>query len=267
MNDASMSICVNSGCRSARRSSSRKQRAIWKYRSKPDDHEQLLVELRRLRQRVELAGMHAARHEVVARAFGRRLREDRRLDLEEAALVEEASRRLLKAVAQNQILLQLGATQVEIPMLETQLLGGELLSPSARDRNRRRLGGSDDPEIAAPSLRRRPSPSPRFASRADARRPRLRSITTVSRPSLPRALDDVGRRPARIERDLHDAGAIAEVEKNESAEVSRAVHPAAESDFGADVGGSELAGQMRSLGRRKTGGRRCGGQRRAEWVE
>ena len=29
-NDASMSICVNSGCRSALRSSSRKQRAIWK---------------------------------------------------------------------------------------------------------------------------------------------------------------------------------------------------------------------------------------------
>ena len=29
-NDTSMSICVNSGCRSARRSSSRKQRAIWK---------------------------------------------------------------------------------------------------------------------------------------------------------------------------------------------------------------------------------------------
>ena len=32
-NDASRSICVNSGWRSARRSSSRKQRAIWKYRS------------------------------------------------------------------------------------------------------------------------------------------------------------------------------------------------------------------------------------------
>ena len=31
----STSICVNSGCRSRRRSSSRKQRTIWKYRSKP----------------------------------------------------------------------------------------------------------------------------------------------------------------------------------------------------------------------------------------
>ena len=34
--DISRSICVNSNWRSARRSSSRKQRAIWKYRSKPE---------------------------------------------------------------------------------------------------------------------------------------------------------------------------------------------------------------------------------------
>ena len=34
-NDISTSIWVNSGCRSSRRSSSRKQRTIWKYRSNP----------------------------------------------------------------------------------------------------------------------------------------------------------------------------------------------------------------------------------------
>jgi hypothetical protein len=54
----------------------------------PGDHQDLLEDLRRLRQRVELARMHAARHEVVARPFGRRLGQDRRLDLEEALLVE-----------------------------------------------------------------------------------------------------------------------------------------------------------------------------------
>ena len=37
------------------------------------DHQELLVELRRLRQRVELARVDAAGHEVVARALGRRL--------------------------------------------------------------------------------------------------------------------------------------------------------------------------------------------------
>src|SRR5436190_6065308 len=48
------------------------------------DHEQLLVQLRRLRQRVEFARVNAARDQIVARAFRRRLGENRRLDLEEA---------------------------------------------------------------------------------------------------------------------------------------------------------------------------------------
>ena len=48
------------------------------------DHQDLLEDLRRLRQRVELARVHAARHEEVARAFGRRLGEDRRFDFPEA---------------------------------------------------------------------------------------------------------------------------------------------------------------------------------------
>ena len=55
-------------------------------------HQQLLVDLRRLRQRVELARVHAARHEIVARALGRRLGEDRRLDLEEAEVGRGAPR-------------------------------------------------------------------------------------------------------------------------------------------------------------------------------
>ena len=54
------------------------------------DHQDLLEDLRRLRQREELPRVHAARHQVVARPFGRRLRQDRRLDLEKALLVEVA---------------------------------------------------------------------------------------------------------------------------------------------------------------------------------
>jgi hypothetical protein len=50
----------------------------------PRDHEDLLEDLRALRQRVPLAAVHAAGHEVVARALGRGLGEDRRLDLGEA---------------------------------------------------------------------------------------------------------------------------------------------------------------------------------------
>ncbi len=37
------------------------------------DHQDLLEDLRRLRQRVKLAGMHAAGHQEIARALGRGL--------------------------------------------------------------------------------------------------------------------------------------------------------------------------------------------------
>ena len=72
------------------------------------DHQDLLEELRRLRQREELARMHAARHEVVARALRRRLGEDRRLDLEEAVRVEVAPDRRRHPVPQDDVLCSRG---------------------------------------------------------------------------------------------------------------------------------------------------------------
>ncbi len=48
------------------------------------DHQQLLEDLRRLRQGVELARMNAARDQVIARSLGSRARHVRRLDLVEA---------------------------------------------------------------------------------------------------------------------------------------------------------------------------------------
>ena len=91
-NEASMSIWVNSGCRSARRSSSRKHFAIWKYFSIAADHEQLFVLLRRLRKRVELARRDAARDKKIARAFGCALGKNRRLDFEKALAIEIVAR-------------------------------------------------------------------------------------------------------------------------------------------------------------------------------
>ena len=48
------------------------------------DHEDLLEDLRRLRQRVELAGMDAAGNEEIARAFGCGLVEDGRFDFQKS---------------------------------------------------------------------------------------------------------------------------------------------------------------------------------------
>ena len=47
------------------------------------DHAQLFEELRRLRQREKLSRENTRRHDVIARAFGRRFDQDRRFDLGE----------------------------------------------------------------------------------------------------------------------------------------------------------------------------------------
>ena len=52
------------------------------------DHEQLLELLRRLRQRVEPPGLHARRHDEVARPLRRAADEERRLDLDEVLVLE-----------------------------------------------------------------------------------------------------------------------------------------------------------------------------------
>src|SRR6185503_12969351 len=101
------------------------------------DHQQLLVKLRRLRQRVELARMHAARHQVIARAFGRRLREYRCFDLEISTLVEKTTRCLLKTMSKKEILLQLRTAKIEIAMTKSQVLRSKLVRFSASNRDRR----------------------------------------------------------------------------------------------------------------------------------
>lgn len=57
-------------------------------------HEQLLEELRRLRQRKELARMGTAGHQIVARALGRGLGQDRGLDIQKTLRIQEIAHRL-----------------------------------------------------------------------------------------------------------------------------------------------------------------------------
>ncbi|MNH71776.1 hypothetical protein D3C73_239280 [compost metagenome] len=76
-------------------------------------HQQLLEQLRRLRQGEERTGMSTARHQVVARAFRGSTGQDRRLDVEEAVLVQEATDAGGHARAQTQLLGHFRATQVE----------------------------------------------------------------------------------------------------------------------------------------------------------
>ena len=86
-------------------------------------HQELLVELRRLRKRVELAGIHAAGNQVVPRTFRRPPREERRLDLQEPLLRESLAGSGDRFVPYLEVPDHLRAAKVQHPVAETELLG------------------------------------------------------------------------------------------------------------------------------------------------
>ena len=91
------------------------------------DHRQLLEDLRALRQREEAPLVEAARHDEVARALGRRLVEDRRLDVEKARLLHVPPDDPHHPSAQAQVALQLLASQVKPSVAEPKRLVDVLL--------------------------------------------------------------------------------------------------------------------------------------------
>src|SRR5690242_8250455 len=204
--------------------------------------------------------MDATRHDVVTRALRRRLRQNRRFDLEEAALVEVSTRRLLKPVPHDEIPLQLTATQIEIAMLQSQLLGGKLLALPARDGNRGSLSRSHDGEVLGANL-----DVARLHFRVSHFSRARRHFAVDDDDRLERklacALDDFSRRPAWIEGDLDESGAVPEIQEDDAAEVAGSMNPPAQFHFRADVSWPELAAQVRSLRGCKARLRSCFRQR------
>src|SRR5207245_11646860 len=91
-------------------------------------HEQLLVDLGRLRQGVKLPRVYPRRHEVVARTLRGRLGQDRGLDLEKLQIGQRTAGPLQQPVAQHEVALHLGTAQIQLTVLEPELLGGQLRS-------------------------------------------------------------------------------------------------------------------------------------------
>jgi len=192
--------------------------------------------------------MHARRDEIVARAFGGRLGEDRRLDLEELQLGQRPSRALQQAMAQHQIGLELGPAQVQMAVLEPQLLGRELLPLAASDRDGRRA--------------RRPHDAQHGGMHFDL--PRLEvGILHIrgARHDLPFYQEDrlhpdrlrrgnrVGRRPRRADRHLHQSVSVTQVEKHDPAQVPAAMHPSAQAHRAPHVRTAQGATTMRPQSR------------------
>ncbi len=102
------------------------------------DHQQLLELLRRLGQGVELAGMHARRHQEVARAFRRGGGQDRRLVFQKPRRDHALAQRGDDPAAQHHVPVQLFPPQVDEAVFEPDVLGEAFL---AGDLHRQDLGG------------------------------------------------------------------------------------------------------------------------------
>ena len=207
------------------------------------DHEDLLEDLRGLREGVEVAGMDAAGDEVVARAFGGGASEERGFDLEEAVVGEVLADGAGDLVAENEVALQLGAAEVQVAILEASLFVD--CDGVVGDREGRGLrvieeeeGVGDELDVAGGHV----GVGEAFAAVAEDSGDGDDVLGTSGFGF------SVGNgRDFLVEHDLGDAGAVAEVEEDEVAVVAAAIDPAHEGDGLAGVRAAEFAAGVRAL--------------------
>ena len=206
------------------------------------DHQDLLEELRRLRERVEIGRMHAAGNQIVARAFGRGAGEERRLDLVEALRGKVFAYRKRDFVANLEVVLHLRAAQVEIAVLEAHFFVGDCLFGR---RKRGKLRVVQDQQVRRGDFD--------FAGdhfRVDR--------IGAAQADLADSGDDVFRanmlgfgmafgRKVLVQHNLRNAVAIAQVEEDEVAVIAAAIHPAHQRDGFAGVGGAQFAAGVSAL--------------------
>ena len=118
------------------------------------DHEQLLEQLRALRQGVPAARGQTGRHQEVAGALGRGAGQRGRLDLDEVAGVEHVAGGLVDLAAQAEGGVGAGAAQVEVAVLEAGLLAdlAALVAGRVVDGERERVGGREHLDLGRDDL-------------------------------------------------------------------------------------------------------------------
>ncbi len=187
-------------------------------------HEHLLELLGTLGQGVELARVRAGRHDVVAGALGRGVRENGRLDLEEAALVQGPAHGLGHRVAQLQVGEHLRTTDVQVaPLHAGGLVGLDAVFNGERRRDRgvqhlhgvgQNLDGTGD-HVRVHGLGRTLAHPP-----GD-----LQHVLAAQMLGL---LEVLGAHAIRVHHNLGVAVAVAQVDEDEAAVVAGMPRPAGE---------------------------------------
>ena len=213
-------------------------------------HEELLEDLRRLRQGIKLPGVQARGHQEVSGASGRVLDHEGRFDLGESVLGQVPAGGLVNLGANQKVLLQPGAPQVQVAMLEANGLVGGLVS----DLEGWGFGAGEDGQ----------------ASRAHLDVPGRQVGIAVTAPLLDHARDPHAELVAqlagqavglgvdvRLEHDLGDAPAIPQIDEHAAAVIAAGCHPPEEDDLVARVRGTQSPTVVGSL---QLGQKWCGGR-------
>src|SRR5262249_15158912 len=189
--------------------------------------------------RVPLAGPNAAGDEIIARALRRATAQKRRLQLQKAVHVEIIANYLVHSVAQDERALERRAAQVEITILQPQVFIGQLIGGEFRHGEGRRRAAVEDLHLVCPDL--------------DLARTKL-GVLLAGKPmndgpfdgddpfaaQLARGVEQF-LAALRLENDLGDAVAVAEIDEHEQILIAAGVDPPVENDGFADVGFAQLA--------------------------
>ena len=182
-------------------------------------HQQLFEQLRRLWQREELARMNAARHEVVACTFRRGAGQHRGFDVDEALRVEITANAHSDLITQAQVALHHRTAQVDNAVGQAHVFADVFVV----NLERRRSGGVQDFDFFGKDFD--------FAGN--------HFVVGCTFGTVAHAAGNAqnvfvaggigsGKRFGRVgvNHDLDDAFAVAQVDKNHTAVVAPAVHPA-----------------------------------------
>ena len=119
---------------------------------KARDHRDLLQDLRALRQSKELACVNPRRDDKIARALGRRLEQDRRLDLDKAAVVKIFADRRHGFRPHANVVLQLRPAQVEIAIFKPRVFVRQILGAGDLELEWRHLRVVQDQDLVGVDL-------------------------------------------------------------------------------------------------------------------
>ena len=201
------------------------------------DHEQLLQELRGLRQGVEVARLDAAGDDKVASALGRGLEQGGRLDLHELTVVQRLANGEGKVGAQLEVGHHLGTTEVQIAIAQTGILAG---LDAVLDLERRSDGSVEHLGVVGQDLNlagRELGVGGLLATGAH-------DAVNLDGPLGTHGLGDlkgVAVGVLGVEGKLRDALAVAKVAENKAAVIAATAHPTGEGNLFAHVLAAKLA--------------------------